>query len=375
MEEATESTIDSTLENFSQRMAENDDERSPFCIIAFSGSFRTVIRIMRLLFLLAILITTARPAGAEADAKILYIDSYHKGYEWSDGILEGIRRVLKGRDLEIFRMDTKRNSDEEYKKEKALEAKALIESLKPDVVIASDDNASKYLLAPYYRDSKIPFVFCGLNWQASAYGFPTANITGMIEVPPAEALIKDLAKYREDKIEKLLKLGFLSSDDMTSRKEAKHWEELYRGLCGEKICNFKAHFSNSIEEWKKVFKEMQNSGTPTILYNNSQIEGWDPQEMVKFTLLHTKSPTAAVLDWMKHYALLTYSEIPQEQGEWAAHKALEILDGTPVRSIKIERNKRQTLRINVGIAQALKLDIPFEILESADELVGDRDGR
>ncbi len=53
--------------------------------------------------------------------KVLYIDSYHQGYAWSDGITKGVRIKMKdtGVQLKIFRMDTKRNSDDESKKEAA----------------------------------------------------------------------------------------------------------------------------------------------------------------------------------------------------------------------------------------------------------------
>ena len=116
-----------------------------------------------------------------AAKRVLYVDSYHQGYEWSDGVTEGVRSVLDntGVDLKIFRMDTKRNTDEAYKKKAALQAKELIASFHPDVVIASDDNASKYLIMNYFKDADLPFVFCGVNYNADDYGFPYSNVTGM----------------------------------------------------------------------------------------------------------------------------------------------------------------------------------------------------
>jgi hypothetical protein len=77
-----------------------------------------------------------------------------------------------GIELKVFRMDTKRNADEAFKKDAALKAKAEIEAFKPDVVIASDDNASKFLIEPYYKNASLPFVFCGVNWDEKCTGFP-----------------------------------------------------------------------------------------------------------------------------------------------------------------------------------------------------------
>ena len=77
-------------------------------------------------------------------------------------------------------MDTKRHSSAPAKKKSALAAKAVIDSWKPDVVITADDNAVKYLIGPYYKNKKLPFVFCGLNWTAAEYGLPYTNATGML---------------------------------------------------------------------------------------------------------------------------------------------------------------------------------------------------
>ncbi len=62
-------------------------------------------------------------------------------------------------------MDTKRNTSEKFKKNAAIRAKTAIENFKPDLIIATDDNASKYLITPYFVDSKTPVVFARLNWN------------------------------------------------------------------------------------------------------------------------------------------------------------------------------------------------------------------
>ena len=121
--------------------------------------------------------------------KILIIDSYHEGYPWSDGTVAGAQTGLKdsGVDIKIFRMDTKRNTSDEFAKQAGEKAKAFIEEYKPDVVIASDDPAAKYIIVPFYKDAALPFVFCGVNWDAGIYGFPFKNTTGMVEVSPTPA--------------------------------------------------------------------------------------------------------------------------------------------------------------------------------------------
>ena len=63
---------------------------------------------------------------ALAKSKVLYIDSYHEGYAWSDGICNGIKETLGDKaELKVHRMDTKRNGSDDFKKEAGLKAKAV----------------------------------------------------------------------------------------------------------------------------------------------------------------------------------------------------------------------------------------------------------
>ena len=96
--------------------------------------------------------------GAYAGKKILMVCSYHLGYQGNDDKVKGVRMVLAetGADLNIFCMDTKRNDSEEYGRQAGIKAKALVDEYKPDVVIAADDNAQKYLVVPFLKNTGIP---------------------------------------------------------------------------------------------------------------------------------------------------------------------------------------------------------------------------
>ena len=66
----------------------------------------------------------AATAGNYEDKKVLYVNSYHKGYAGSDPITQGIEQVLsdQGVELKIHYMDTKNNPEEVFAKAAALEA-------------------------------------------------------------------------------------------------------------------------------------------------------------------------------------------------------------------------------------------------------------
>ncbi len=73
-------------------------------------------------------------------ARCLYVSSYHTGYVWNDDIEEAMGKVLQGQcEIKKFYMDGKRNLAPEFAQHKTLEAKKLIETWRPDVVIATAD--------------------------------------------------------------------------------------------------------------------------------------------------------------------------------------------------------------------------------------------
>jgi ABC-type uncharacterized transport system substrate-binding protein len=317
------------------------------------------------------------PQTAQADSsktqtngpkkKVLFVDSYHRGYEWSDAVTNGILLTFKTKlneddttdnsksqvDLKIFRMDTKHNISEGFKKAAALEAKDLIESWKPDVVITSDDNAFKYLIMPYYKDADMPIVFCGLNWDASVYGAPYSNTTGMVEVALIKELMKEVRLYSHGN-----RIGFLAGNEVTSKKEAAYYKTLFN-------LHFTEKYVDDFEDWKKTYIDMQQNFDILILCNNAGINDWNEAEAIKLISTHTVIPACSTLDWMIKYSLLVYARIPEEQGEWAAKAALEILNGKSPSDIPVVMNEKAKVHLNMEIAKKLRIVFPMDLINKA----------
>jgi len=301
----------------------------------------------------------ASMAKSYAGKKVLFIDSYHEGYAWSDGITKAVKQSLNGTgvDLKVIRMDTKRNKTVEFKKEAASKAKAVIESYQPDVVIAADDNASKFLIVPYYKGKDLPFVFCGVNWDASGYGFPAKNVTGMVEVAPVTQLLDHLKGYAQGD-----RIGFLAPDILTAKKDHKN----YSKELGSKMTPY---FAKDFEDYKKGFLKMQNEVDVLLLGSDGGLYKEHAAEMKAFIEANTKIPTGSTHDFMADYSLVDYAKLAEEQGDWAAMTALKILDGTSPDAIPVVKNEKGKLIINTRIAKKLGVEIPFEILESADNII------
>lgn len=305
------------------------------------------------------LIAATASAGKYTGKKILFVDSYHEGYAWSDGITAGIKDTLKdtGIELKIFRMDTKRNGSNEYKEAIALKAKALIEEFKPDAVIAADDNASLYLVSRFYRDAAIPFVFCGVNWDVTNYKYPYKNATGMIEINGINQILEKLKP-----LAKGTRIGYLSASEFTDQKEADVYKKIFK-------INMTNYFTKDFAEWKDKFIKLQTEVDMVIIGNNAGIKGWNDDEAKAFVLTNTKVPTGALYDWCTPYALLGAVNVPEEQGQWAAQTALKILDGTPPSSIKIVSNKKANLILNKKVAKTLGVTFPPDYIKAAFRVI------
>lgn len=317
--------------------------------------FRQAVQISVAMFLL--IIGLIIPANAAK--RILFIDSYHEGYEWSDAVTEGVKSALRGRNaiLKIYHMDTKRKPSEADKKQAALNAKEIIADFRPDVVIASDDNASKYLIKPYFKDSELPFVFCGVNYSADPYGFPYSNVTGMVELPPAVKLIYSLTHFT-----RITKVGYLAGYSPSDRNDAVYTKR-------DIIEDFIEHYVDNFEDWKKEFIRMQNEVDILIVGNNIGIENWDDAEARRFTLDNTKIPTGCLLDWMAPFAFLGATRSGQEHGAYAATTAMKIAQGASVSSFPIVGNVEANIIINKKIADKLGLHVPKSFLKRANKVI------
>jgi hypothetical protein len=273
-----------------------------------------------------------------ADKRVFVLYSYDEQFFWTHSINEAIKSVLSSDHVQsmTFYMDTKWHPVETEKFAAAQMAKLQIEQFKPDVVITSDNDAVKYVLMPYYKNSAIPFVFCGINWDASIYGLPYKNATGMLEIELVSEIVKNLQEHVKGK-----RIGYLAMEGFTERKLAEHY-----GLYLGKALN-KSYFPTSFSEWKEDFLKAQQEVDILLLLNPKGIKDFDMQQAQSFVEENIKIPTGTSLAWMTQMSLLGITLRPEEQGTWAAQTALKILGGQSPSDIPITRNREGKLFINM----------------------------
>lgn len=282
-------------------------------------------------------------------AKCLFVSSYHKGYAWSDGVESGLRDGLRGKcEIKQFDMNTKRRRSEDDKMRKGQEAKALIESWKPDVVITADDNAAKYLIQPFFKDSSQRFIFCGVNWTVEDYGFPYANVTGMIEVAPIRPLLRHAATI-VGPAKRALYLGAKTlSEDKNLERFKRAAQEVGIDIEGRLVTN--------TDEWLSEYQRAKDYDF-VILGSNSGINDWDGERIKARIQASSTRLSVTNHGWMMPYAMLGFIKLPREQGEWAAEAALSLLSGVPVSDIPIVANRKWDVWSNQALLDVARLTL------------------
>jgi len=184
-------------------------------------------------YILIFLVSGLGHAQVETNKKkILYLNSYHNGYAWSDQILEGLRGTLDKStvpyDLQIEYMDSKRFADGN-----------MVETLKRlyaekyrttsfDAIIVSDDNAFQFFLE--HQDQLfpgVPTIFCGVNDFDPEKLKGRKNITGVVEHPDLEANLK-LAHELSPEVKRVVVVGDYSLTSQSIKKQVRHAAAKFR---------------------------------------------------------------------------------------------------------------------------------------------------
>jgi signal transduction histidine kinase/ABC-type uncharacterized transport system substrate-binding protein len=170
---------------------------------------------------LALFLFLAMPCAATAAQKpnILYLNSYHPGYKWSDDIIRGIQDGFERAGipvhLHIESMDTKRCAEDEYFSQLCDLYAYKYSNVKFEIIISSDDSAFEFLKAN--RDKLFPgtpVVFCGVNYfdPESIKGY--TQFTGVNEAVDIRLTLETALKIHPG----TKKIYYISDDTNTGRK-------------------------------------------------------------------------------------------------------------------------------------------------------------
>ena len=241
-------------------------------------------------------------------------------------------------------------------------------NIHPDIILASDDDAQEYFAASYLNTA-MPVVFTGVDADPSKYGFPAANVTGVIERPHfkeslalAQRLrpIKRIAVLSCHDSTSILALGFMKQEQLDV--EVAEWLMV-----------------DDFDGWKKAVERFNRSVDAIVIRSYQAVkkpgssENMAPRDVAAWTSEHATIPTIAFHDFEIEDGLLVgVVKSGQEYGRIPAEYALRILTGTPPSSLPVIKPSQGIKMINRTTAR--RLGIPCTDKMPNDVILVSKDG-
>jgi ABC-type uncharacterized transport system substrate-binding protein len=314
-----------------------------------------------------------KPLPMKERKKVLVLHSYEAEYIWvkdvDSGILSGLAEERfdpeKNIIIEYFFMDTKRKTTEKWKREIAQQAIEKIQNWKPDVVIAADDNAQKYVVAEM-KDSGVNFVFLGVNADPMDYGYinshenPGGTITGSIERARFEQSVKLLQRLSPG----VRRIAIVSDDGVTGESVVKRVLAMAENLEIEIVSSRRI---GRFSEWQNYVRSVQDRADALIvvLYHTLKDEKGDPVDgdvVLNWTITNSRIPDIGFWSWAVEGGLLCSEAISgYQQGHYAATVAAYVLMGQSPGDFPVDKPQRGELCINMARAEMLGIEVPADL--------------
>lgn len=299
----------------------------------------TIIRLLTVSFVTILIIFLV--VTNLSKPRILVLHSYNLDFTWVENINVGILRVLEKKPYSIrwHYMDTKRNPSPEYKEKAGRNAIKAINQWNPNIIIAVDDNAQKFVAMHYNNSKAINIVFTGVNASVDTYGYDKAkNVTGILERIPfqefREIFVQILPKNKR-------RIVHISDSSVTSQ------------LVHEELTNVdwsplklvKSFQCETFKEWKEVIKNVDKIGDILLVthYHTLQDENgktMSPTDVMAWTAENVKIPDIGCWGFfVKDGGMMSIAVSPYEQGEEAAKMAVKIIEEKiPPNEIEVKIN-------------------------------------
>lgn len=348
-----------------------------------------------LVVLLAVLL--ALPADAQQRRRIFIVDSYDRGYLWSQSTHRGVVRAMMDygylateaqagallRDdgvssdkvvIEKAWMDTKRRNSRRHLAEATRDIMARIADFKPDLVLLGDDNATNFI-GNRLLDSEVPVVFWGVNGLPLKYGLvdsmdnPGHNVTGVWQ----SGYHKESLEFLSRLVPQARTFAILASDSVTARANVKQIQHLARGgklpmrlvdtVITRSFSEFKARALDLASRVDAFF--VVNHDT-LVDENNRHV---DMLTVGRWYLTNIRKPEASHEDqFVREGMLLTANDSGFNQGYRAFEMAYDILEqGLNPSRMRTVTPQRGPLMINRQ--RARMLGIAIEGADYIDQIV------
>ena len=333
-------------------------------IVLIPLNFRRRLRQLRRLLLLGVLGLSIRlaPAAAEtAASRILYLNSYHPGYSWSDGIEHGLQQRLAQADkkieLSVEYLDSRRFPDPQLSESLAVLLANKYARYRHDLVVVSDNAA--YDFAIRYRERLfpgLPIVFCGYNNFHPELLKGVANVTGVNEeIDYAATVDMALRIHPETSV-----LAFLvSTADPSSKRNA----EIVAGTALTKYADKYRVLNLKDVSLAELRRRLDELPPHSLLFLAGQIsdrgEGrpLTPVESGRMVAAASPLPIYGFWDFQLGVGVLGGRILTgADQGRAAAEMAVRILGGASATDIPVVMTSPASMIFDYAVMQRFGID-------------------
>ena len=254
--------------------------------------------------------------------------------------------------------------DEETRTKLGKEAAAKARSYNPSVIIALNDYSVQHMAL---NINDIPIVGAFFFSPPAALGLPKPNVTGVMRGSYASDIWKMAKQLTGAKTVGMLSRNSFSMSGVktTIMAKAKVLEE----QTGVKLVDM--YLCDSFDQWENKVKNWSEDllyiiDTSRLTRNDKMLTA---EEVVKWTVENSAVPVIATNEPDTRFGAM-FSIVVSEPawGRQAAEMALKVLSGTPVSNLPMETVKEGNLLINAKTVDKYKIEIPYEILESASHV-------
>ena len=277
--------------------------------------------------------------------RILLLHSYHPGYSWVRDINIGWSRgFLEKKKVQVrtYYMDTKRFPSLYHKKKEAKSVLELIQSWKPDIIVAFDDDAQKYVATKYLNNKDVSIVYAGVNNKLSNYKYLDAkNVYGVREHLQLGALkiaLSDLKIFgKKSESLKISHLSDRSTFSKTLSNQVKNYDWFPHKLISSTECE-------TYDDWKNAALKANNEADLVFITNYhtlkrqfkdseyvqdlKEIATVPGQEVISWTLGNISLPIVGAYGFLvEDGGTLSLAISPFEQGDIAAQLTMKVMNG------------------------------------------------
>lgn len=300
------------------------------------------------------LVCLTSPALSNEPHKVLVVMSYDQDNPWVQEVKTGIESALgEISQISYVYMDTK--NDLAGGPKKAAEAYAMFEELKPDGVITVDDNAQSMFVLPYLMGkTNVPIMFCGVNAAPEKYGYPTSNISGILE----RGHIRETIAYLQQLNPDIQSISFITHDGPSGRaliEQAKAESENYTAT----IKGF--HLVKTIDEIRALGKRLEVETDAIFIDSLEGIKdaSGNSETNIQALSILMEAFQGPVVGANRYHvsqgALTAVVKTGEEQGQTAAKMLLRAMQGSPVADMPISQNYQGRRVINVETMRRLQM--------------------